>query len=59
VYIGFYIRLIDLFRSKQYELGLIIDEKSIAEMEEGLMINCWNGTGIDEKNIAEWKRDSL
>jgi len=31
--------------------------KNVAEMDAGLMKNCWNGNGIDEKNIAEWKRD--
>jgi len=24
-------------------------------MEARLMKNCWNGSGIDDKNIAEWK----
>jgi len=33
--------------------------KNIAEMEAGLMKNCWNGSGIDKKNITEWKRDFL
>jgi len=28
-------------------------------MEVGLMKNFWSGSGFDEKNIAEWKRDFL
>ena len=33
--------------------------KKISEMEAGMMKHWWNGGGIDEKNIAEWKREFL
>jgi len=33
--------------------------KNIAEMEAGVMKNCWNGSSFDEKNKAERKQDFI